>query len=290
LFYTRQIKIILRALQTLVSTKVQLKSVIDQMGRTVQVPIHPKRIVSLVPSQTELLYSLGLDEEVVGQTLFCIHPAHMHQFKPRVGGTKNFKLSKIKALNPDLIIGNKEENIQVGIEELSQHFPVWMSDIENIDDALQMIQDIGHLVGKSKEANQMLTDIQLGFDKLSNQDFAIRTAYFIWKGPWMVAAQHTFINDMMKRVGLVNVFSKHLQRYPEISIEELRAANPQLVLLSSEPYPFTEKHITELRSILPHAHILLVDGESFSWYGSRLLQATHYLHRFQQQLMHLFNR
>lgn len=275
----------MRALQTLVSTKVQYTSVIDQMGRAVRVPTHPKRIVSLVPSQTELLYALGLDEEVVGQTLFCIHPHEKHQQKPRVGGTKNFKLNKIQALNPDLIIGNKEENTREGIEELSQHYPVWMSDIQNVEDSLRMIQDIGNLVGKSAEATDLVSAIQQGLAGISSQSLAIKTAYFIWRAPWMVAGKNTFIDDMMQRVGLINVFEQKNQRYPEVTVDELRAANPELVLLSSEPYPFAQKHIEELQSILPHAHIQLVDGEMFSWYGSRLLHAVSYLQFLQQQLI-----
>ncbi len=248
----------------------------DQMNRTVEVPSPPKRIVSLVPSQTELLYDLGLDAEVVGQTLFCIHPAAQHQSKPRVGGTKNFKIDQIKELNPDLIIGNKEENDRKGIEQLEQLFPVWMSDIRNLTDALDMIQRVGSLVHKHEEAQRIVAQIRNSFKELHSFTEPKQTAYLIWRKPWMAAGTGTFIDDMLSRLGLENVFSGMESRYPEISESVLRESQPECILLSSEPYPFQEKHISELQAICPDANILLVDGELFSWYGSRLVHSVAY--------------
>src|SRR4051812_11307667 len=118
----------------------------DQMGNAVELEGPPSRIVSLVPSQTELLFYLGLDKEVAGITKFCIHPAEMFHSKPRVGGTKKYDFEKIRQLAPDLIIGNKEENEQKQVEELQKLYPVWMSDIRNLADALQMIRSVGELV------------------------------------------------------------------------------------------------------------------------------------------------
>ncbi len=251
----------------------------DQMNRVVEAPLPPKRIVSLVPSQTELLYDLGLDAEVVGQTLFCIHPPAQHQHKPRVGGTKNFHIDKIKDLQPDLIIGNKEENDKAGIEQLEQLFPVWMSDISNLADALDMIQRVGNLVHKQQEAQCLVDQIRNSFEEL--QCFAVpkRTAYLIWRKPWMAAGQGTFIDDMLNRLGLENVFGKMDSRYPEITDIALREAQPECILLSSEPYPFREKHIAELQAVCPQTKILLVDGELFSWYGSRLLHSVAYFQK-----------
>ena len=124
------------------------KIFIDQMHREVKIDSPPKRIVSLVPSQTELLYDLGLQDNIVGQTLFCIHPADKHKTKTIIGGTKKLKLELILALQPDLIIGNKEENEQQQIEYLMQNATVWMSDIYTLSDSLEMIKSIGEIVNK----------------------------------------------------------------------------------------------------------------------------------------------
>jgi ABC-type Fe3+-hydroxamate transport system substrate-binding protein len=255
-----------------------LKTVHDQMGREVTFSFPPKRIVSLVPSQTELLYDLGLDEEVVGQTIFCIHPAHQYQAKPRVGGTKNFKLDKIAALKPDLIIGNKEENEQTGIEALAKHFPVMMSDITTLDDALDMIKMVGAAVGKEENASQICSAITSGFSLLQSiSSPQKKVAYFIWRNPWMVAGKNTFITSVLDAIGFENVFINKDSRYPEVTEADLLSAKPDVVFLSSEPYPFKEQHIQELKHSCPNAIVKLVDGELFSWYGSRLRYSSAYL-------------
>jgi len=240
------------------------------MNRLVSVEFPPKRIVSLVPSQTELLYDLGLKEEVVGQTLFCIHPSEMHVIKPRVGGTKKLKMDVIHDLKPDLIIGNKEENEKEQIEYLMQHYPVWMSDILDIPDALDMIRKVGELVNREREAEKLATEIAQGLSEFTLIEKG-RAAYFIWREPYMAAGRNTFIHDMLMKLGYTNVFEEKKSRYPVISNEDLIRANPEFILLSSEPYPFKLKHIDELQNICPEAKIHLVDGEKFSWYGSRLL-------------------
>lgn len=241
----------------------------DQMNRLVSVEFPPKRIISLVPSQTELLYHLGLRDEVVGQTLFCIHPAEMHASKPRVGGTKKLKMEAIHALKPDLIIGNKEENEQIQIEELMQQYPVWMSDITDIAGALDMIRKIGELVNRKSEGDELAGNIKKGLSDFSTNKKG-SAAYFIWREPYMAAGGNTFINDMLKKLGYTNVFEAMDSRYPAITEAELKQHNPDYILLSSEPYPFKQKHIDELKRICPDAIIQLVDGEKFSWYGSRL--------------------
>ena len=251
----------------------------DQMNRQVKLSYPPKRIVSLVPSQTELLYDLELTDEVVGQTLFCVHPASMHAHKPRIGGTKKPSIEKIMALQPDLIIGNKEENDKETIELLAKHCPLWMSDIHHLDDAIEMISLIGTLLDREAKAEEIVLNINQSFQYLThnNRDSAIlKTAYLIWRNPWMAAGQDTFINDMLIRNGWKNVFEHETSRYPTISNEQLSSAQPELILLSSEPFPFQQKHIAELQELCPQAKILLVDGELFSWYGSRLLYSADY--------------
>lgn len=247
----------------------------DQLGRRVVVPYPPQRIVSLVPSQTELLFELGLGDKVVGVTKFCIHPPDARQRATVVGGTKNFDFEKIAALRPDLIIGNKEENYQEGIEQLAANYPVWLSDISNLPDALRMIRQVGVLVGAKPRADQLAATIERSFARLALSPGPVSAAYFIWRKPYMVAAAGTFIDDMLTRAGFVNVFAPQ-QRYPEVSAEQLAAAAPQVILLSSEPYPFAAKHMAEFHAICPPAQIQIVDGELFSWYGSRLQHSAAY--------------
>ena len=248
----------------------------DQLNRTIQLPYSPQRIISVVPSQTELLHYLGLKKEVIGITKFCVHPNNWFRSKTRVGGTKTLNLDKIRSLQPDLIIANKEENDQTQIETLTKEFPVWISDINSIENAFAMIQGVGEITKTPALAQQLITDVRKGLERISPL-CNIPAAYFIWRGPWMVAGHNTYITDLMNHCGMVNVFTNQTSRYPEVTPQEIMAAKPQLILLSSEPYPFKQKHMAELQALCPQAKILLVDGEMFSWYGSRMLHAVGYL-------------
>lgn len=241
---------------------------IDQTGREVKIPFPPRRIVSLVPSQTELLYHLGLDQEVIGITSFCVHPAHWHRTKTRIGGTKRLHLEQIRSLRPDLIIANKEENDRIQVQSLMAGFPVWVTDVHDLDTALQMILQIGTITGRN--AAPLCTQISTAFTTMPQQK--LKVAYFIWKDPWMVAGGDTFISAMLEKAGFENVFKERL-RYPEISLQELHQTDCQLVLLSSEPFPFKTAHF----SAFPGYRVQLVDGEMFSWYGSRLLGLPDYI-------------
>jgi len=260
----------------------------DQMGREIEINFPPKRIISLVPSQTELLFDLGLTNEIVGITKFCIHPKDKFKLTTKIGGTKKLDIEKIKSLKPDLIIGNKEENEKQQIEELIKHFTVWMSDIINLSDANQMIEKVGELVNKREEALMICSQIKNDFEQLEKSLVGITpksTAYFIWKNPNMLVGKNTFINEMLPYCGLKNVLE--LNRYPVINDEELKKLKPEVVLLSSEPYPFKTKHIEEFKIIWPNTKIKLVDGEMFSWYGSRLLRAADY---FENLHVNLFSK
>lgn len=254
----------------------------DQMGFEITQEAPPRRIVSLVPSQTELLYDLGLEDRVVGVTKFCVHPAQARKTKTIVGGTKNFDLERIVALKPDLVIGNKEENYPEGIAFLRERFPVWMSDIAELSEALDMIDAVGRLTGKSDEGTALIAGIQSKFRSLKSFP-PLRTLYLMWYDPWMGAASETFIDAMMRQIGLNNVL-KPRQRYPQLTDGDIVGLNPELILLSSEPFPFSEKHETRLRRLIPSARILQVDGEMFSWYGSRLLLAPDYFRLWQENL------
>ncbi len=256
----------------------------DQTGRVVHVPKHPMRIVSLVPSQTELLFDLELENEVIGITKFCIHPEHWYKTKTRVGGTKQVNTEMIHRLQPDLIIANKEENVKEQIEEIARHYPVWISNVNNVKDALTMIKEIGRLTGKEFRASELISDIQKNFKTTAGKKKRRRAAYLIWKDPWMAAGGDTFINSMMEAAGFDNVF-KEKNRYPEISIRELTASGCHFVLLSSEPFPFRQKHADALSQKLQGSKVLLVDGEMFSWYGSRMKYAPAY---FQNLICNLY--
>lgn len=255
----------------------QVRIIQDQMGRSVTAPLSPQRIISTVPSQTELLYDLGLGQSIVGVTRFCVHPADRLAGVARIGGTKTLSISRIQALAPDLIIANKEENHRDQIEELAAQYPVWISDICTLEDALDMIRRIGILCDATVRADALAAKLAVLYGPLRDA-LAIpdaRFAYLIWRRPWMAAGSDTFIHALMKYLGMANVFG-HLTRYPELGEQELAQASPSHILLSSEPYPFAEKHISELQAICPGARIVLVDGEFFSWYGSRLLPAAAY--------------
>jgi ABC-type Fe3+-hydroxamate transport system substrate-binding protein len=252
---------------------------IDQMQREVEAPVFPSRIISLVPSQTELLFDLGLEERIVGITKFCVHPAQDVKQKKKIGGTKNFHLDRIDALQPDLILGNKEENYEAGIHALAQKYPVWMSDITTLEDALQMIAQVGYLTQKVSEASLLIESIASEFELLA-QKTALnqqkkRVVYLIWKNPWMCVGSDTFIQDMLVKCGFENVFALE-SRYPVISLDTLQNLQPDVILLSSEPFPFKEQDAKHLKEICPKAQVRLVNGEMFSWYGSRLRDAPAY--------------
>lgn len=250
----------------------------DQLGREVKIKGIPKKIISLVPSQTEFLADLGLGDEIAGITKFCVHPDEIFRNKIRVGGTKKIDFDRIKQINPDLIICNKEENQKEQVEELMELYPVWVSDIKTLDDAFEMMQTTGKITGKEDAALKLIEEVKNQFELLSHIKLtSLKAAYFIWKNPYMVAASDNFIDHILERCGFVNVFKNHTSRYPAINEKELSGYDPDLIFLSSEPYPFKEKHIEEFKQAFPNAKVKVVDGEMFSWYGSRLRLAPAYI-------------
>lgn len=253
----------------------------DQMNYTIRLEKFPERIVSLVPSQTELLDYLGLENEVVGITKFCIHPDDWFKSKTRVGGTKNIHHEIIDELKPDLIIGNKEENSPEDILALKEKYPVYMSDIFTVEDALQMIGDIGNLTNKEKITNSLIRQIQSSFTNFPS--IQKKVLYLIWADPFMAAGKKTFIGDIIKKLGMQNVLLDNECRYQSLSNEEIAALNADLIILSSEPFPFKKAHSIELNQ-LTNAKIIFADGEMFSWYGSRMLEMQQYFDGLIKQL------
>ena len=262
-------------------------SFIDQLGNNHTFNTSPKRIVSLVPSQTELLYDLGLEDQIVGITKFCVHPKHLKATKQIVGGTKQVKIDKIKALQPDIIIANKEENTKEIVKELSIICPVWVTNIVTVEDNLQMIIDFGKIFNKRTEAQKWNDKITFAYNDFKQfiKDKPLRkVAYFIWANPYMVAGRDTFINEMLTLNRFQNIY-KERGRYPEIELENIRQeGDPEVVFLSSEPFPFKEEHAFEIGRCTHHAKTIFVDGELFSWYGSRILKAFDYFKKIHEKL------
>lgn len=244
----------------------------DQLNRTIFLPNPPKRIISLVPSQTELLVDLGLEDQIVGVTKFCVYPRDLRKEKTIVGGTKNYRFDIIESLQPDLIIGNKEENDQEGIEKLASKYPVWMSDILTVEDSLKMILALGKITDTRIMAEEIAN--QLKMDLNEPLPFKGTAVYLIWNDPIMVAGPDTFINEMLSIAGFKNLIKT--SRYPEVKSGDLQALNPDYLLLSSEPFPFKEKHLNLFKTLFPKSTVRIVDGELFSWYGTRLLKALPY--------------
>ncbi len=250
---------------------------IDQLGRTIRLSKTPKRIVCLVPSQTELIWDMGLKEELVGITKFCVHPISLKEQKIIVGGTKQVHFQKIATLKPDIILCNKEENDKSMVQELEKIAPVHVSDIQNLDDVTDLIYQYGQLFDRREITTLIATkisDAQKYFQNQIKSRPRKRVAYFIWKDPWMVAGKNTFIDQLLTINKFENVVKE--ERYPTVLLDEFfTTTKPELILLSSEPFPFLEKHIKFL-SEKTDANIVLVNGEYFSWYGSRLLKAFIY--------------
>ena len=230
-----------------------------------------KKIVSLVPSLTELLFDLGLGDSVKGRTRFCVHPKEEVESVPIIGGTKNPRIDKIRAIEPDLVIANKEENREEDVEGLREFTEVMVTEISNINEALFAIHDIGWKCGVQEKAKKLISDIQKEMENVPDEP-TLSAAYFIWRKPWMSVGHDTYIHSVLSHWNLENVYADKV-RYPNTSLQELSLKKPQIILLSSEPYPFKEKHIKEVKQFISGSSVVLVNGEWFSWYGSRMLKA-----------------
>lgn len=259
-------------------------TITDQAGRSLELPSRINRIVSTVPSQTELLYDLGLEKQVVGITAYCVAPPHWLREKKVIGGTKNLQIKAIRDLKPDLILGNKEENVREQIEDLSQDIPVWLSDVRDVDSALEMIEALGQMTSRQAQSQALQSKIQQE-RQLLQASSGLRSAFLIWKDPFMLAGPDTFIGQMMAELGLINLAPGQKSRYPEVSREELSSWDLDLLLLTSEPYAFNAGELQELAPMARQARI--VDGAMFSWYGSRMAKAFPYLQALGKGIRHL---
>lgn len=246
-------------------------------------PEYPyQKIISLVPSLTELLIDFGLKEQMIGRTRFCIHPEEEVGTIPIIGGTKNPRLESIIEMEPDLIIANKEENNKEDIEVLEKFAEIRLTEIDTIQDAILEISSLGEKLGVMVEARTLVNEITKLLDqRVFGEDRSV--AYFIWKDPWMTVGHDTYIHDVLHKYHLNNVFGLQ-KRYPKTSLDELKKKNPELILLSSEPFPFSKKHIQVVQEACPNAKVQLINGEWFSWYGSRMLKAFESLNSWRASL------
>lgn len=264
-----------------------MRTFFDQLDREVRVNGRPGRIISLVPSQTELLVDLGLEDSIVGVTKFCVHPPGLKERKKIVGGTKKVNSDKIGALSPDIILCNKEENTPEMVAELEKFAPIHVSDVVNLDDSIELIREYGEIFEVRDQAFKIAGDVIRKRDEF--RDFiktqpVKKVAYFIWKNPWMVVGGNTFIDHLLKMNNFENVFAAEKSRYPETDMLSLAKMKVDYVFLSTEPYPFEQEHKKEFEGVIKASHIHIVDGEYFSWYGSRLIGAFDYFKSLQSLL------
>lgn len=255
------------------------RTLTDQVGRQLSFRYPPRRIVSLVPSWSETLVELGLQQQLVGITRWCIHPAEIMAYKTKVGGTKKVNPRTLAELQPDLIIGDKEEQTKPMIEELQPKYPIYLTEVETVEDGINSIRDLGEITGKPEPARQLADRIAAAWQNLPTVRYRQRVAYLIWKKPWMGVGSGTYIHDVLTRLGFVNVLADREARYPQFTLQELAECRPERVFFSSEPYPFTCQTMAEVVAMLPAAQLSLVDGEMFSWYGSRMQLASSYFSR-----------
>lgn len=239
------------------------------------------RVVSLVPSITETLFDLGLtSNEIIGRTKFCIHPKELVKDAEIIGGTKNLNIDKITALKPDLIIANKEENVKEQVEELKKDFKVLVTNVETLEDNYYLTKQLGHLFGKEEKAQFYNLKTYEAFD-IPKPENKVKVAYLIWKDPYMTVGGDTFISRILEELGFENWF-KDQKRYPEVQLDDLKEAD--LIFLSSEPFPFKEKHIEEIQNVCIDQKIIIVDGEAFSWYGSHLAKCGEYYRKLLEEI------
>lgn len=254
----------------------------DHLNREMNVPKFPQRIVSICPAITETLHALGAGSSVVGRTKYCIFPEKEVDKIMVVGGTKDADPEKVRALSPDLILAEKEENTKENVETLEQIAPVAVLEVQTVTDSYRLIRDVGRLIGRVEAAEALVNEIQQAWNALPRVT-GQRAVYMMWRKPYMVVGDTTYIQSVMEHMGIENT-AKHLEgRYPAITPELLKELDPDVVLLSSEPFPFSEKHQRELAELLPDTPSILVDGEMF-WYGSKMKDAAAYLSKLAVQM------
>ena len=246
------------------------------------------RIVSLVPSITELVCDLGLASQLVGRTGFCIHPKDTVRAIPKVGGTKTVNLEKVRALEPTHVILNIDENEKETAEALRKFVPhlIVTHPLAPLDN-LALYRLIGAIFGRREESEVLCIRFQTAHDSLAAaKSIQRKTLYLIWKDPWMTVSRDTYISRTLALAGLETLPAWAAARYPEFSLDDAWLAEADVVLLSSEPYMFRERHVADLAGLPAFAGkpVRLIDGEMTSWYGSRAIEGLAYLREFRRSI------
>jgi len=255
---------------------------VDASGVAVELPRPPRRIVSLVPSTTEILCALGLGEALVGITVYCVEPRDVVRGKTRIGGEKNPDLEKIRTLEPDLVIANIEENVRDDIDRLrAWSIPVWVTYPRTVAEGIQLIGELGELTGAPARAAELLRDIEPLHERVrmaTARRPPVTVFYPIWRGPYMTINGDTYIHDMLKVCGARNIFADRPERYPTVTLDEVAARRPDVILLPDEPFRFRRAHLADFAKYtdvpaVRDGRIRLVDGKPFSWHGPRIAEA-----------------
>ena len=256
---------------------------------------HPRaaadaRIVSLVPSITELVCDLGLATRLVGRTGFCVHPRETVKAIPKVGGTKDVDVEALRALAPTHVIVNVDENRKETVDAIARFVPhVIVTHPVAPRDNLALYRLIGGIFGREREAEALCAGFEAALADVGRAAADLpseRVLYLIWRDPWMTVSRDTYIARTLALVNWETVPERATARYPEIALDEATLAGVDLVLASSEPYMFRERHVAELAALPPLAgkRVALIDGEMTSWYGSRAIAGLVYLPRFRHSL------
>lgn len=243
------------------------------------------RIVSLVPSITELLCDLGLAEQIVGRTGFCIHPREVVRRIPKVGGTKTVDIDKVRALAPTHVIVNVDENEKTTADAIARFVPhlIVTHPLAPLDN-LKLYRQIGAAFGREQESEALCARFQAAYDEAKSRSYEMRNVlYLIWKDPWMTVSRDTYISRTLALFGFDTAPLETTARYPELTLNEPWLASVGLVLLSTEPYAFRERHLQEISARLGRP-ALLIDAEMTSWYGSRAIRGLGYLTGFTARL------
>lgn len=262
----------------------------DAAGTPHQRAQQPARIVSLVPSITELVCDLGLAAQLVGRTGFCVHPRAILKTVPKVGGTKDVDLAKVRALAPTHVLLNIDENEKPAAQALAQFVPhlIVTHPLGPLDNP-PLYRLLGGIFGREQVAEALCAQFEQACDALGKAARAWprrRVLYLIWKRPWMTVSRDTYIARTLALAGWDSVPAAATPRYPKLELDEDLLRDVDLVLLASEPYRFRERDVAELRALpnLRGKTVALIDGEMTSWYGSRAIAGMNYLGRFRAQL------